>query len=312
MSKLKELLAKLKKSKREQQLVEQHIAVKQVENKYKDGKALLVGINYFGTSSQLNGCINDVKNIYHYLTTVEKFDPANIRILTDEPHTPANKLPTRANIIENMKWLSTDPYAHIAKEVRPKTSMFMHYSGHGSWEWERGRNKAEEDGRDETICPVDYNKSGMIKDDELRQILVNPLKDLEHVKLTALFDCCHSGTVLDLRYHIKTSQVANQPQVRTLVISENKHYPKGVANITLFSGSMDNQYSADAYINRQPQGMMTYAFLDVIKRCKAQNVNLTYKKFITALQVFAKENGYDQIPQLSTNNYPELKNTYQL
>ena len=32
-------------------------------------KALLIGINYIGTSSALNGCINDVENIKRYLLT---------------------------------------------------------------------------------------------------------------------------------------------------------------------------------------------------------------------------------------------------
>jgi AMMECR1 domain-containing protein len=30
-------------------------------------KALFVGINYFGTSSELRGCIADVKNIHDWL-----------------------------------------------------------------------------------------------------------------------------------------------------------------------------------------------------------------------------------------------------
>jgi len=56
----------------------------------------------------------------------------------------------------------------------------------------------EVDGYDETILPVDYKKNGMIVDDEMNAIMVRPLP--EGVRLTAVFDSCHSGTALDLPY----------------------------------------------------------------------------------------------------------------
>jgi len=56
----------------------------------------------------------------------------------------------------------------------------------------------EVDGYDETILPVDYKKNGQIVDDEMNAIMVRPLP--EGVRLTAIFDSCHSGTALDLPY----------------------------------------------------------------------------------------------------------------
>jgi hypothetical protein len=56
----------------------------------------------------------------------------------------------------------------------------------------------EEDGYDETLIPVDFQKQGQIRDDDLLRILVRPMK--EGVTMTCLMDCCHSGTVLDLPY----------------------------------------------------------------------------------------------------------------
>lgn len=296
---LKEFLQKCKRSKKD---------IEETERKtYKVGKALLVGINYYGTSSKLNGCINDVKNMYHYLTAIENFDPKNIHILTDERHNFDKDLPTRANIIREIKWLTEDPYG---VDKKSDVSLFMHYSGHGSWEWDR--KSEEKDRRDETICPVDYRKAGLIKDNELRKLLVEPIKDKEHMKLTALFDCCHSGTVLDLRYHVKVTLDPNQATAKHFFIDENKKYGKGKAEITLFSGSMDKQYSADAYINRQAQGAMTYGYLHLIKQFRKERRNLTYKKFITNLQILLRDKGYDQIPQLSMNHCPQLKNLYKV
>ncbi len=291
-----------KQSEEEPEIME---PVKKNGTPFKLGKALLVGINYYGTDAKLNGCINDVNNVYRYLTTIEKFDPENIRILTDEPHSPPQKSPTRANIVREIGWLTSDMIHNDIKD-KPDVSLFMHYSGHGSWVWDR--NSEEKDRKDETICPVDYHKSGFIKDDQLRRILVDPIANKPHIRLTALFDCCHSGTVLDLRYETKIRLNVNKPNQSDISIRKNKKYKGSKSKIFLFSGSMDKQYSADAYINRQSQGAMTYGFLTIIRQLKARR--LTYKKFITHLQALLKKSGYDQIPQLSTNHFPNLKELY--
>lgn len=117
-------------------------------------------------------------------------------ILTDE-RTEPDFIPTRKNIIRAMKWL--------VYGAKPGDSLFFHFSGHGGQTVDRSND--ESDGMDETIFPVDYQKAGQIVDDvnflsltcqELHDIMVKPLD--EGVRLTAIFDCCHSGTVLDLPY----------------------------------------------------------------------------------------------------------------
>lgn len=45
---------------------------------------------------------------------------------------------------------------------------------------------------DETILPCDWRANGHIVDDTLNQELVQKIG--EGVKLTAILDCCHSGT----------------------------------------------------------------------------------------------------------------------
>jgi hypothetical protein len=64
----------------------------------------------------------------------------------------------------------------------------------------------EEDGFDDTIVPVDYQQTGQIRDDLLFERLVMPLP--EGSQLTAVMDCCHSGTVLDLPYMIQVRHTA--------------------------------------------------------------------------------------------------------
>lgn len=69
----------------------------------------------------------------------------------------------------------------------------------------------EEDGTDEVIYPVDYNQAGHIVDDEIHTLVVKPLQP--GVRLTAIFDSCHSGSVLDLPYVYSTKGVLKEPNL---------------------------------------------------------------------------------------------------
>lgn len=69
----------------------------------------------------------------------------------------------------------------------------------------------EEDGYDEVIYPVDFRQVGHITDDEMHRILVKPLQ--AGVRLTAIFDSCHSGTALDLPYIYSTHGVLKEPNL---------------------------------------------------------------------------------------------------
>jgi hypothetical protein len=71
--------------------------------------------------------------------------------------------------------------------------------GHGAYL--KDDNNDEADGYDETLIPLDYEKSGQIRDDDLLRKLVLPMK--AGVFVTSVMDCCHSGTVLDLPYKFK-------------------------------------------------------------------------------------------------------------
>ncbi|CAK4077241.1 unnamed protein product [Aphanomyces euteiches] len=149
-------------------------------------KALFIGINYFGTEAELRGCIKDVENLMRFVQKECGFPANNMRRLTDDRQ--GRDRPTRANILAGMRWL--------VENARPGDSLFFHYSGHGSHQKDEDGDEA--DGEDETICPVDYDEAGMITDDEMHAIMCASLP--AGVKLTAIFDCCHSGSVLDLPF----------------------------------------------------------------------------------------------------------------
>ena len=73
---------------------------------------------------------------------------------------------------------------------------FVHYSGPGG----RVKDKADVTGYSSTLFPVDFDRPGVgqILDKELYKHLVCSMP--RGASLTCLFDCCHSGTILDLPY----------------------------------------------------------------------------------------------------------------
>jgi metacaspase-1 len=149
-------------------------------------KALFIGINYFGTKCELKGCINDVRNIKTFLEEQYKID--EVMVLTDDQTSDKCKMPTRDNILNGFKWLK--------QGSKSGDSLIMHYSGHGGSV--KDLNGDEEDGFDETLCPVDYASAGQILDDEVHEILVKGIP--KGVRLTAIMDCCHSHSILDLPF----------------------------------------------------------------------------------------------------------------
>lgn len=163
-------------------------------------RALLIGINYFGQPNALKGCINDVTNMSTFLHERFGYRREDMVILTDDQRNPMS-VPTKANILRAMQWL--------VRDAQPHDSLFVHFSGHG------GRTPDldgdEDDGYDDVIYPLDYRTAGHIVDDDMHAIMVRPLRP--GVRLTAIFDSCHSGTALDLPYIYSTQGILKEPNL---------------------------------------------------------------------------------------------------
>lgn len=257
-------------------------------------KALLIGINYVGTKSELRGCVNDVVNVKRFLMEHKSFKDDQIRMMTEASDHVHNQ-PTRANIIAAIK--------ELVKDNTSESRLFLHYSGHGGWRYDY--NREETDGRDETICPVDYAKSGVIVDDELHRILVNSL--VEGAKLFCLFDCCHSGTVLDLKYNYKVSMEPNQNKY---TINTVKKYRPTSGTVVTISGCKDDQTSADAYLQKRFQGALTCCFLQSYKELKEQSKPITYKRMMKRILIKCRTGNFTQIPQLCSGNFINLSEEF--
>ncbi|CAB9509677.1 Metacaspase-1 [Seminavis robusta] len=150
-------------------------------------RAVMVGINYVGHSpGELRGCHNDVGNMKRYIMEVHGFEEENIHVLMDDGK---HEEPTMENML--------NAYKKVVAESGDGDAVFLHYSGHGT-KLRDDDDGEEADGYDEALVPLDYKEKGMIRDDDLYDILVKPLKHGVH--MVALMDCCHSGTIMDLPY----------------------------------------------------------------------------------------------------------------
>lgn len=238
-------------------------------------KALLIGINYFNTENQLFGCLNDETNMCTMLTLHYGFK--NIRVLRDDV---PGALPTRANILSGIDWL--------VKDAKAGDQLVFCYSGHGTQESDR--NGDERDGLDEAICPSDF-ENGMINDDLLKQRLVNKVP--KGATLFCEFDCCHSGTILDLRYNVKCD--LSKPVQSSYSLTFDPKYPDTKGHIICLTGCQDNQTSADSFEDGQAVGALTWGFLKVLSDNKFK---ISWGPLVYELRKLLKKKGYDQIPQL--------------
>jgi len=237
--------------------------------------ALIITCNYKGTSAQLNGCNNDGTMMRNYLTTQRGYKIENIVTLADD----TDSKPTHDNILKALNDLVNK--SPIADEL------WLHYSGHGTYV--KDKNGDEADGRDECLVPMDYEESGYIVDDKLN-IYIKKVT----CPLICIFDCCHSGTILDLKYHYNGNNYN---------VIQNNNINAGT--IITISGCKDTQTSADAFIDGQYAGAMTSAFLDTMRTC---NYKTTAQGLIEKMRIYMKRKNYTQIPQICSSF--KLSDTY--
>ena len=244
-------------------------------------KVILFGLNYNGTQHQLNGCINDTTLMKNCQESYLEVPSKNIEVYTDE----TTIKPTKTNMIRILK-------EAIAKVNDGKYhTLWIHYSGHGTHYWdENGDENIVNDGgvgMDEALCPLDNT---LLLDDELNE-LFGTIK--QNKMLVCIFDCCHSGTALDLPYHFS---------YRNGVISQENisGSNKIKCNAILLSGCKDIQYSADAFkISKKFD--YTGAFTTALLRACQQKYSISLRDIMIQAFDFLQKKGFAQIPQITCN-----------
>jgi hypothetical protein len=278
-------------------------------------KALLIGINYKNSDLELRGCINDVKNISDILINNCDYSSQNIKILIENGK--ESDLPNKQNIEDGVKWL--------ASNLNAGDTLVFYYSGHGYYI--KDTNNDERDGNDEVIVPLDYEKNGYVSDDWLYENLVELIP--KDVTLWAFADCCHAGTLLDLKYnyHSDCKLIVKEKKDTGYVCSEwddnysfyidRKHDVKG--DVILFTGSLDEQTAADAFLSSKFQGAFTYCLIEIIKNNLVKDEKSQLKIRDIKIRNLLKElNGrlkllrFSQNAQLSMSNPEYFEKVFKL
>ena len=269
--------------------------------------ALLVGINdYPGSQNDLHGCVNDITNVYDVLVKYFSFQPAAIVLLTD----------SRARKSAIMSALKT-----LLAAGKDGDSLVFHYSGHGSQVPDVEGD--ETDGKDEVICPFDFDwTTGFIKDDDIAAMVAGLKKG---VRLEIILDSCHSGTgtreiIVDRRslpvngtfldaaslwsspHCIRPRFLAPPPDVALRaddIFGRDLPLRKIAASVpmnhVLWSACRSNQYSADADIGGSAAGAFTYYFCRHIRDTQGR---VTRDQLLKLVRASLKHEGYSQVPQL--------------
>lgn len=248
-------------------------------------RGLFMGLNYSGSSHQLNGCINDSINLTEFLVKNGYFEEDELILMNDEKK-GTELYPTGDNM-----WRQLDKLVELANNNQDKqVLLFWAYSGHGSYFYDR--NGDENDGRDEVLCPLDCQENGCITDDDLKKYFIDRLTS--NVKLFILIDACHSGTMVDLRYNYITDYNYCKFNMYSNVTE---------CEVVMISGCKDSQTSSDAYLfdkensNYEYQGAMTAAFLNTMQN------NISYYSLLVRMRDWLDDKYFSQVPQMSSGRY---------
>jgi hypothetical protein len=210
------------------------------------------------------------------------------RLITDD--TPMK--PTKQNIMDSIAWL--------VKDLKPGQNVHFHYSGHGGRI--RDRNGDEVSGYDSCLYPVRNGSRETISDDELRAALA--MKIPAGCKCFVVIDACYSGSAVDLRY------LWQAPTAKSTTYREDTKYAKTAGNIIFLSGCRDTEQAMDTFDPKdQPCGAMTMALLAT---WQAYGPAIKTKHLLWDIRKFLREYGYSQIPQMSTGNYMDLNQVFDL
>jgi metacaspase-1 len=270
-------------------------------------RALIVGINqYRNPADNLRGCVNDALTMAKIVTEHAGFPRDDVRLLCDQRA-------TTSNIRQRLRWL--------VQSTAPGSQLLFHFSGHGSQVRDRNGDELD-DHLDEIICPCDFDWDDPITDDEFSALIA---KVGPEVRFTAILDCCHSGTgtresskerpgnseTERARFLTPPPDIswraAGKVDVdfavagRTVNMKEKRVRLRrfGLAittqNVVLIAGCRSDQTSADAYIDNDYRGALTYSLYKALEGTAHQATN---REIVRQAADWLARNRYEQVPQL--------------
>ncbi len=256
-------------------------------------RALLIGINHYlpppdyqpSTSEgrmnveDLHGCINDANAIYSIITSKFGFGQKNVDTLLDDSA-------TRDGILNAMN--------KLLEKSNAGDIVFIYYAGHGSEV--RNSLSFEADKKDQTIVPANFWKEGIrdIRDKELSKIF-NDFLD-KKVKLTVIFDCCHSGSI-SRGPNVRPEGLRYMP-MENWDSKDPARYPipetRPDDDFLIFSAAQSDEIAAECVDDNQVHhGAFTRALIEALDQ---QSVDASAIDIFTSARAILKSLGKSQEP----------------
>lgn len=267
--------------------------------------ALLIACEYtryeaLGLADRLPGCHNDVYNFYDLLIKEFHYLPENITVLADDNiHTE----PTRATILHHL-----DQLLLKCKNVSSVPQVMLYYSGHGSTVPDKNGDEVLT-ANDQCLIPCDYLGSqnqelSVILDDELRSRWVNQLPSSVQ-QVFCVFDCCFSGTILDLPYvYVMEKKTLKEAESKKVTLSsEQKQRLESGPLVICLSGCNDEQTSSSVVGLTSAhvwEGALSWGLRQLIQQSKNKSVSL--HDMLTQVRNRIRSRT-TQLPQLTLSRY---------
>lgn len=233
-------------------------------------RAVAIGVNYEGTARRLTACVKDAQRMGAFLES----KGYQVEYILEG----AQPGPTRREIL-----------AALARLMAPGTThAVFYYSGHGMQT--AAPNRAESDGRDEAIVPIDYARAGVIVDDVLRASLEGLPSGCA---FWGFFDCCNSATMMDLLYTCTWG--AGGPETSTHPGRHLNHNK----TVCCVSACLDAQQAGDA----GDHSVFTQALLEALSSAR------TYQDLLRGLNA---RTGATQTAAISFGTFADLGGTIDL
>lgn len=210
-----------------------------------------------------------------------------MRVLLEDDALPCN-WPTRAAILQGVTWLMRN--AQVGDEL------FLYYSGHCV------RVKGSE-----ALLPLDGQRAGMIKREQLLALLCNS----NGARVTVVGDCCHSGALLRMRFNLVQTHLGHS----WAEDASCTHQCNSDGGMVCWSGCGGHQISVDTTKAVNPdtgkleaRGALTWQLLALL----TEQPCISYQSAIMELTRRLRAGGFGQTPQLSSTHALNLSEVVRL
>lgn len=256
-------------------------------------RAFLVGINeYKPAKFNLRGCVNDTHSLKALLCTHFGFQEADVTLLLDNQA-------TSQNIKTGLKTL--------VQGAQAGDVLVFGFAGHGT-QGEGVNAEGETDKLFEALVPHDVSISNLIGDFEIDKIIKEHITNFDSIDFTAIYDCCHSGTMFREFKFDRTNQfdeegIAEVVINRTITMIDLEGLRDIiVAPYNVFSACKDDETAADLRLApgvSMPRGAFSYALHKIVSDNREVKIKDLDDPIKTTLQAISK---HKQTPQFGSSD----------